>query len=242
MKDPIAPFQSEQRFSADVAHELRTPIAASRVLAQLALASQDINLCHDYLKDILKGLDRTSLIISQIQLVTGIHPEQVLKSRTDIVLRPMLASLVQEFTLIAGKKLNIENLIPEGITVFANEGCLLIVLRNLLDNALRYSGAEPYITVMAEKQDEHVLISVTDQGPGIAPEFRSRVLERGYRKPGTGQSGSGLGLSIVAEICALHGGSLSLRDGIGGKGLKVLISLNSTNTIRAQSKQTEKMC
>lgn len=225
MKDPIAPFENEQRFSADVAHELRTPIAASRILAQLALASQDINLCHDYLKDILKGLDRTSLIISQIQLVTGVQPEQVLNSRADIVLRPMVESLSQEFTLIAGKKLDIENLVPEDITVFANEGCMLIVLRNLLDNALRYSGAEPHVTVMAERQDEHVLLSVLDQGPGIAPEFRSRVLDRFYRKPGTEQSGSGLGLSIIAEICALHGGSISLHDGDDGKGLKVVITL-----------------
>lgn len=225
MEHMIAPSEDAQRFSADAAHELRTPIAASKILAQLALGSQDIHRCHEFLEDILKGLDRASHIIAQIQLLTGIRPEQVLKSRADIPLRPMLATLSRDLTLITNKKVQIDNLIPEDLTVFANEGCMLIVLRNVLDNAIRYAGDEPRMTVTAEQVGGRVQIAVVDQGPGIPPELRTRVLDRFYREPSTDQTGSGLGLSIVAQICEIHGGSITLHDGDAGIGLKVVILL-----------------
>ena len=105
-------------------------------------------------------------------------------------------------------------------TVDGHPELIAVLLRNLIDNAVRYGPAGGIVRV--ETQDAS--LSVTDQGPGIPPEERARVGERFYRILGTEPSGSGLGLSIVERIAALHGARVALGEGPRGKGLRVTVA------------------
>lgn len=223
--------EREQRFSADLAHELRTPLAASKTLAQLALTSSDLNLCHEYLKDILKAIDRASAIIENLSVLNSVDPDRVLQQRADIHLHALVASVIEELDIhtlkvdVQKSKMDIHNLVPPHMKLYANETCIRMVLRNIIDNAIRYAQTKPVVTVKAMQQGGNHYITVSDQGPGIEPALRARVLDRFYRIPGTGMSGSGLGLSIVSMICAAHAGDVALLDGEGGVGLTVRLRL-----------------
>lgn len=98
-----------------------------------------------------------------------------------------------------------------------------VLMRNLIDNAVRYCGAQGTVRVAVERKGAEVVFSVTDQGPGIPPEQRAWVWERFHRVPGSSGSGSGLGLSIVRRIAELHGARAELATAEGGRGLTVQV-------------------
>jgi two-component system sensor histidine kinase TctE len=97
------------------------------------------------------------------------------------------------------------------------------MINNLIDNAIRYTPPGGHITVSTTYSPGHAMLCVEDNGPGIAPEHRERVFERFYRILGSGQSGSGLGLSIVAEVAKRHGAELSLAAGVDGRGTRFCV-------------------
>ena len=97
-------------------------------------------------------------------------------------------------------------------------------LANLVHNAIEYSQRGGHVTVRTGRREGHPFIEVEDDGPGIPPPERERVLERFYRVPGTAGTGSGLGLAIVREIAAGHGASIAITDGAGEKGCRVAIT------------------
>jgi two-component system sensor histidine kinase QseC len=98
---------------------------------------------------------------------------------------------------------------------------LAVLLRNLVDNAIRYTPPGGEVSVAVERAGREVGLSVTDDGPGIPAEERDKVGQRFYRIVGSGESGSGLGLSIVLRIADLHRASVTLAEGRGGRGLRV---------------------
>ena len=102
-------------------------------------------------------------------------------------------------------------------------GLLGILLRNLVDNAARYGPRGGTVRVRVDARPPGAVLSVTDEGPGIAPAERARVLDRFFRALGTSEPGVGLGLSIATRIAALHGASLELGEGPGGRGLAVRV-------------------
>jgi signal transduction histidine kinase len=101
---------------------------------------------------------------------------------------------------------------------------LATLARNLLDNAARYSPPGSTVRVEIASRDGATRLSVSDEGPGIAPELRERVFESYYRIPGAAGDGSGLGLAIVREIAAQHGATVRLEDGERGRGTRVVVS------------------
>ena len=103
-------------------------------------------------------------------------------------------------------------------------GLIAIALRNLIDNAVRYSPGGSTVRVATASSKKAATLTVTDDGPGIAPEDRNKVGERFYRILGSDEMGSGLGLSIVKRIAELHGAKVSLSEGDGGKGLRVTVT------------------
>jgi two-component system sensor histidine kinase TctE len=105
------------------------------------------------------------------------------------------------------------------VTVTADRMLLREAIANLLHNAIMYTPTGGVVTVCVHERDGRPSLAVVDNGPGIAPEERERVLERFYRGPGATGSSSGLGLSIVKEICDRHGATLHLLDGREGRGL-----------------------
>ena len=108
--------------------------------------------------------------------------------------------------------------LPTPLTVQGDANSLMEMLNNLIDNAIRYTPAGGHITVAVQTTSLGAVLSVEDNGPGIEPQHRERVFERFYRILGSGQSGSGLGLSIVAEVAKRHGAELILDSGSNGIG------------------------
>jgi signal transduction histidine kinase len=102
---------------------------------------------------------------------------------------------------------------------------LAVMLRNLLDNAIRYTPSGGRIDVLIEKDGPHWLLVIEDDGPGIPEALRQRVWERFFRPPGLDEPGSGLGLSIVRQVLDLHRGAASLATSAKGRGLRVEIRL-----------------
>lgn len=122
------------------------------------------------------------------------------------------------------KHVDIELLDPDSRTqIFGNEMALSILIRNLVDNAIRYTSEGGFVTVQVmEQPSQHkVVLRIIDNGPGISPELRARVFERFYRILGTKTSGSGLGLAIAQQIATLHHASINLGTPEHGKGLQV---------------------
>jgi signal transduction histidine kinase len=99
---------------------------------------------------------------------------------------------------------------------------LAILLRDLVDNAVRYSPPGTTVRVQVRCEGASAVVAVDDEGPGVPPAQRERVWQRFYRLPGTAETGSGLGLSIVARIAELHAATVRLEDGKGGRGLRVV--------------------
>jgi two-component system sensor histidine kinase QseC len=112
----------------------------------------------------------------------------------------------------------------DAATVQGAPDLLVVLVRNLLDNAIRYSSAHGRAIVTCATVDGHAQLSVADDGPGIPPEERPHVFERFYRILGSGEVGSGLGLSIVKRIAELHKASVEIRDGVAGRGTTLLVT------------------
>lgn len=222
-----ASFARERRFSADVAHELRTPLAALRIQSDnLAFASADGS--HDEgLQRLQTGIDRLSHLVEQILLLNRVAPDQYMARFEPIALGPLLRRLIAEHgdALDAGS-LDIELDSDEAVVrgdVFALDS----MLRNLLANAIRYTPAGGRIRARTATSGDGVQVEVCDSGPGIAPELRERVFDRFYRidgdRNGSGVAGCGLGLSIVKLVADLHGARIALADSPFGSGLAVRV-------------------
>lgn len=217
-------YEREQRFTADAAHELRTPLAATRTMAQLALGYKDIKHCHECLEDVLVGVDRCTHVVKQLAVLNSLRPEEILHETLDLNVNTVIAQITNELKSLAEQKnIRIDKYLPNPCMIHANLASIQILMRNLIDNALRYSPESSLITISTESNHDEALIVVSDQGPGIPEELHQRVFERFYRQLGTGQSGTGLGLSIVGTICELHHAKIELSKGLDGIGLRVLL-------------------
>ena len=218
-----ASIQYERRFTADAAHELRTPVAAIKAQAQVARGAQGDTERTHALDSVILGCDRAAHLIEQ--LLTLARLDSLQKSTIESCdLQMLCAEAIAEMTPFARQKsLQLDLVEGEAATVQALPGLLRILLRNLIDNAVRYTPTGTQIQVRVDHADGQPRITVSDNGPGIPEDERDKVLERFYRPLGTGEQGSGLGLSIVQRIAAIHGAKLQLVSGEGGRGLRVVI-------------------
>ena len=122
---------------------------------------------------------------------------------------------------------------PETATVSGDEGSLSMLLRNLVDNAIRHTptGGRVDVAVRRGGDGTGAVIQVTDEGPGIPEVERSRVMDRFYRVPGSGGSGAGIGLAIVRAIAEQHGATVDLGAGPGDRGLSVKVVFPSSPAV-----------
>ncbi len=222
-----ASMQKERRFTADAAHELRTPVAAIKAQAQVArAASGEAERIHA-LDNAILGCDRAAHLIEQ--LLTLARIDTLGDAATEPCrLRDIAA---EEIAAIAPTALdqNVRLELTEGdeVIVRGNPVLLRILLRNLIDNAVRHTlpGTSVRINVVNEQGQNS--LSVTDNGPGIPEPELARVAERFYRPLGTRANGSGLGLSIVKRIAEIHAASLQLAPRKDGSGLCVTVLFKS---------------
>lgn len=217
-----------RRFTADAAHELRTPLAAIRAQAQVAAASQDSAGRTHALQQVLQACDHAGRLIEQLLTLARLDISQQ-TARGIIDLRGQIAESLGDIAQTALDR-DIELILEEGDTpmIEGQDGLLRILWRNLLDNAIRYSPSDSEICVRVRCEGNMACVDVIDNGPGIAPEERQRAFDRFHRILGSGQPGSGLGLSIALRIAQLHAGSIILNDAPGGHGLWVCVSLPTT--------------
>ena len=207
----------EQRFTADAAHELRSPLAALKVQAEVLAMSSDEAEQQHHLANIHESIDRANRLTEQLLTLARLDPIQALPDAQPIDWQHTAHQALQSVNLQAREKrvqLKLECACGFG-QVFppqGNEMLLQLMLRNLLDNAIRYSPPNSHVTLTLAANG----LTVCDRGSGIAAEHLPRIRERFYRPPGQSQQGSGLGLSIVERIADLHGLRLDLANADGG--------------------------
>lgn len=222
-------FEGERRFTADAAHELRTPLAALKIQAQVALRSNDEAERQRALENVLRGTDRATRLVEQLLTLARVDPETAVAGYKPVELRPLVASVMADLEPLAHAK-SIEMVLEEQLqshtacTVLGDETQLGLLLRNLIDNAIRYTPSGGSVLVSADNEAGVTLV-VRDTGPGIPEDMREQVQQRFYRIMGSGEEGSGLGLSIVRRIAELHGARIELHDNnlsAGGLLVKVI--------------------
>ncbi|MBI5107326.1 MAG: hypothetical protein HZA62_01130 [Rhodocyclales bacterium] len=221
-------LQNERRFTADASHELRTPLAALKAQAQVALAATDEAKRRHALNQILVGCDRATHLVTQMLTLARLDAGTVQPMQA-VALRPVAAEVL---ALSAGAAVeqHCDLVLKDGDAPVQGDPLLLqVMLRNLVDNALRHGGGSE-VEVAIGREGTHALLTVSDNGGGIAAADRERVQQRFHRSASADSgatTGSGLGLSIVKRIVELHGGSMTIGDPATGGGtlLRVLLPL-----------------
>ncbi len=216
-------LENERRFTADAAHELRTPVAAIKAQAQVARnASSDAGK-NRAIDNVILGCDHAAHLVDQ--LLTLARLDQTAASTMEPCrLRAIAADVLAEMAAPAYEAgVSVELAEGEDVHVQGVPALLHVLLRNLVDNAIRYSPADTVVRVRVARADGRPGIAVSDQGPGIPAEDRAEVLKRFHRRLGAEQRGTGLGLSIVKRVADLHGAELRLEPGDDGRGLKVSV-------------------
>ncbi len=216
-----AALESERRFTADAAHELRTPLAALTAQAQVAARARDEAERSHALEQLAAGTLRAARLVDQLLTLARVDCE-----RTQRPAQPVALDRLAEETCAAhgaqalAKDIALE-LEAEPATVAGDPSLLGMLLRNLVDNAIRYTPAGGRVVVRVGADGDGVRLVVADSGPGIPEGERERVFERFHRLAGQDIEGSGLGLSIVRRIAELHGASIVLGKAEECGGLKV---------------------
>lgn len=223
-------FEREQRFAADAAHELRTPLAALRTQAQVALKTTDAAERQLHLQNVLTGVDRCTHVIQQLLTLCRMTPEAItLEDQVPIDLAKIAAEVIVQLAPGAiDKQIELELMAEEShYRIMGNITGIHALIRNLIDNAIRYTPEKGSIKVIVTHIPDFVILRVIDTGLGIPAELRSRVFERFFRVLGTTVQGSGLGLAIVQQIVKLHRGTVRLGVPENGIGLEVEVRLPS---------------
>ena len=216
-------IENERRFTADAAHELRTPLAALKTQAQVAKDAADDGARQHALDGVIEGCNRATRLVDQLLTLARLEPDTA-RPAGPCELAGLAREVIAELAPFAlARDVDIELRRSGTVSVEGQRELLSVLLRNLVDNAVRYSPHGSSVKVDVLSGAEGAAISVTDEGPGVAPDERARLGQRFYRVLGTGQSGSGLGLSIAQRIAEMHCARLRFEEGDNGQGLRVIV-------------------
>jgi two-component system sensor histidine kinase TctE len=204
---------AQQRFVADAAHQLKTPLAGLRMQAELGMRGTPPAETLSSLHQIVAGTVRATRLIDQLLLMARAeNPDNIQVTTVDI--RALTQEQTQHWVdqaIAANIDLGFE---AADTPIFIRGQALLLaeLLNNLIDNALRYTPAKGHVTVSVTQAAHRVIVAVQDSGQGIPAVDRERVFDRFYRVLGTKTEGSGLGLAIVREIATQHGATIHILD------------------------------
>ena len=230
-----AAMESQRRFVADAAHELRSPLAALSLQAERLHAAPMSPEATERLETLQAGIRRSRHLLEQLLLLAraqnarwgqGQAAATAASAPATVAVLPVMRRVLEDLLPLADQKgLNLGICAAPGVThdaeaderirVSADEMALYTLLRNLADNAIRYTPAGGQIDLWVDRRGAEVVMAVQDNGPGIPAEERTRVVDPFYRVLGTGESGSGLGLSIVDTLVGNLKGRLRLDDAAG---------------------------
>ncbi|HQR22486.1 MAG TPA: ATP-binding protein [Burkholderiaceae bacterium] len=229
-------FEAEHHFTSHAAHELRTPLAAVRIQAQVAERAHSAGGTQEALQQLGLCIDRASRMIDQLLTLARvesmpIQPRSLVVVRMDRLAAQVLEDLRPFFEQRA-IRLEVE---LEPAAVRGLEFALSALVRNLVENALRYTPAGGVVRIESWEQSGASCIAVDDSGSGIPPDQRERVFEPFYRIAGDDVEGCGIGLSIVRSVVRVHGGRITLSDSALG-GLRVAVRFDSPSAAAALRK------
>jgi two-component system, OmpR family, sensor histidine kinase QseC len=216
---------SERRFTADAAHELRTPIAAVRAQAQVALgAGSDMGQREHALRATLAGCDRATRLVEQLLTLSRLDAAQAATWATvDLgVLVQRLAAEAAPASLVRHQVLELDA--DANCMVRGDETLVNVLVRNLIDNALRYSPDGAQVWVSVAMQGGQAVLRVQDSGPGMTEPEMARLGERFFRVLGNDRTGSGLGWSIVKRLADVFGAKVTVGRSMDLGGLAVSLT------------------
>jgi two-component system OmpR family sensor kinase/two-component system sensor histidine kinase QseC len=213
-----ASFEAQRAFVADAAHELRSPLTALKLQLDLARRAPDEATRTRALAELAAGTERMRHLIEQLLVLARAEPGGAGSANGDADLSEIARQATADAVpLAASRGMELELDAERPLRVSGDEAALRILLRNLIDNAVRYAGTGGRVQVQVSENADQAVVRVDDSGPGIPPAERARVFDRFYRRDGGDTTGSGLGLAIVRAIADRHGAAVDLSDSpLGG--------------------------
>ncbi|HHI92532.1 MAG TPA: hypothetical protein ENK04_03305 [Gammaproteobacteria bacterium] len=216
-------FEKERRFTADAAHELRTPLAGIKTQAQVVMRSTENKQRQQAITQVITGVERSARLVNQLLILASVDADQHI-TKTELDLKQLCAAIIGEkITSALEKNIDISLQGESVASIYGNEGLVRILVVNLVGNAVRYTPNQGRIVVSVTTESENVMINVKDSGPGIPESLRAHVFDRFKRGEHPDISGSGLGLSIVLRIAELHQAKIELGQGLDNTGLGIKI-------------------
>jgi signal transduction histidine kinase len=215
-------FALQRDFVADAAHELRSPLTALRLQLQLFDRAPDDAARGEARAKLGAAVERAIHLAEQLLTLARTGPEAAHPAPQQVALDAVAREGVADVgALAAARDTDLSLEAQGGLSVPGDAGALRILVRNLVDNAVRYTPVGGRVAVRVIRRDDGAAqLEVQDSGPGIPPSERARVFDRFYRRSGSAEGGSGLGLAIVKAIADRHGARISL-GGTLGEGLHV---------------------
>ncbi len=215
----------ERAFTGDAAHELKTPLAAIKVQAQVALTACDPERQRRAMQRVVEAVDRSTHLADQLLALARLEESTPLPSARVDLADMAKACIVDQHAHADYKQMSLTLRADGATTVCAPPALVRILLDNLVDNAVKYGRAQGRMEIAIWSDADTMFLEVRDDGPGVAEADRSRLHDRFFRGANHVEKGSGLGLSIVARIVAQLRGRMEYTTGIDGQGFGVRVGL-----------------
>jgi signal transduction histidine kinase len=220
-------MEAERSFIADAAHELRTPLAALQAHGEVALRAGSMVEKDEALKKLLVVVERSTRLSEQLLDLAQLEAGTRAGHRQPIDLCELIPVVVRDFEAVAQHRQQSISVHTDACRIDGDIDQLGILVRNLVDNALRYSCEQGRVDVTCGSMERDGVavgfLRVADDGPGVPKSEQAHIFDRFYRVPGNGGRGSGIGLSLVARIAEFHHARIEIGDGLDGRGLGVTI-------------------
>ena len=222
-------FANERNFTSDASHELRNPLTGILLQVEVAQKTDEPEVRNQALINAQHGVSRMTHIVQQLLTLSRVQHHHAAIDKQLLNINQALIAVITDMDHVAyAKRIEVELHGADGLQIEANPPLFHTLLRNLLDNAIKYSPAGGRVKIKYLIVGQKLWLSVEDSGPGVSQSDYERISQRFYRCVETAGSvyGSGLGLSIVQRIVSLHNAEISFSKSVLG-GLKVLLKFNS---------------